>query len=99
MKYRIKDLKNELNPIAFTEYTIELLNEVHDPLTIGILTYQAGDALYSIDPVAFRQVMAEQINSLCEDDTIISFDNGDTYYWMEEVEEYEIEEEEEGEDE
>ena len=37
----------------------EDLNELYEPLKIGILEYSAGTTLKEIDPIAFRQIVLD----------------------------------------
>ncbi|MDE0518787.1 MAG: hypothetical protein OXH36_04445 [Bdellovibrionales bacterium] len=45
------------------------------------------DALKTMDEVSWDMAKDEYISSLEEDEEIISFDNGSSYYWTSDIEE------------
>jgi hypothetical protein len=49
------------------ELTRDILDEVYDPFTLGELSYPASRVLEEVDPIAFRQVVLEEIDYRIQD--------------------------------
>ena len=54
---------------------------------VGWLDLNTVDALKTMDEVSWDMAKDEYISSLEEDEEIISFDNGSSYYWTSDIEE------------
>ncbi len=55
--------------------------------TIGWLELDTVSVLKEMDPVSWRCALGEWESQEADEESIISFDNGSTYYWRHEIEE------------
>ena len=53
---------------------------------VGWLELSTADILKIMDEVAWDIAKDEYISSLAEDEEVMSFDNGSTYYWTHDIE-------------
>lgn len=80
-------LQEELTPVD-TETTFEdLIRSCYpEETTVGWMKFDTCDLMKSQDPIAWRIARDEYIDSLVEDEQIVSFDNGANYYWVHDLE-------------
>ena len=53
---------------------------------VGWLEFSTADILRTMDEVAWDIAKDEYISSLEEDEEVMSFDNGSTYFWTHDIE-------------
>ena len=84
----IKEIISEsLTPINADEIFEEMIREVYpETSTIGFITYDTASAIRELDPTAWEIAKSEHLDSLAEDEMIMSFDGGCTYYWTSDLE-------------
>lgn len=81
-------LKEHLKPVN-REETFEFMIEDCYPTEtkVGWLDLNTVDVLKTMDEVSWDIAKDEYISSLEEDEEIVSFDNGSSYYWTSDIEE------------
>ena len=63
------------------------MREIYDGnTTIGFITYDTISAMKELDPTCWTLAQSEHIDQLESDEEIMSFDNGNTYYWSHDLE-------------
>lgn len=82
-----------VSPIDAELETREMMNSCIEPVEIGRLRYDAGDALEKLDPVAFREEVANFTDLQLEDGVWTEVEG--ELFLTEDVEELEEEEEDE----
>ena len=81
-------LKEHLEPVNQTEAFEDMMEDCYPVDTkVGWLELNTVDILKTMDEIAWDIAKDEYISSLEEDEEVISFDNGSTYYWTTEIEE------------
>ncbi|MDE0118796.1 MAG: hypothetical protein OXM55_02160 [Bdellovibrionales bacterium] len=81
-------LKEHLKPVNKKEAFENTIEDCYPTETkVGWLELNTVDILKTMDEVAWDIAKDEYISSLEEDEEVISFDNGSTYYWTNEIEE------------
>lgn len=45
----------------------ETLDDCYEPLVVGYMTFEAGRVVRQVDPIAFRQCVLEEVDSLMDD--------------------------------
>lgn len=81
-------LATELTPVDLDEEFEEFVRQVYDETTtVGWMTnLDTVTVMKEMDPVAWDCAQSEWVDQESSEGTIISFDNGSTYYRHEEVE-------------
>jgi hypothetical protein len=79
-------IENTICSIDTETAYLDMLNECYEPVQICGYSYQQGDALKSIDPIAFRCGEVDYISSQVDDGTWVEI-NGD-FYWVSDVEDH-----------
>lgn len=55
---------------------------------VGFLSLDTVSVMKDQDPIAFNIAEGEYIDSLLQDEQVITFDNGANYYWVNDIEAY-----------
>ena len=81
-------LKEHLKPVN-QDKTFESMIEDSYPTDtkVGWMDLNTADVLKTMDEVSWDMAKDEYISSLEEDEEVISFDNGSSYYWTSDIEE------------
>lgn len=80
-------LQEELTVVDIDKAFEESVRQCYpEEVTIGWITVDTVEVLKSKDPTSWRIAREEYTYSLVEDEVIISFDNGSTYYWLQDLE-------------
>ena len=85
-KTQVEFIENTICSIDTEAAYLDTLNECYEPVKICGYTYDAGDALKSLDPIAFRCGEVDYISSMLEDGTWVEI-NGD-FYWASDVQDH-----------
>ena len=81
-------LKEHLEPINEKEAFEDMIEGCYPMETkVGWLELNTVDILKTMDEISWDIAQDEYISSLEEDEEVISFDNGSTYFWTNEIEE------------
>lgn len=81
-------LSQELTAVDADQVFEDCMREVYpESTTIGFIIYDTVSACRELDPIAWDCAREEYISSLESDEEIVSFDNGSTFYWKQDVEE------------
>lgn len=59
-----------------------------ETVKIGWIETDTVSAIKNLDPVSWDLAKSEWIDSEDQDDQVVSFDNGSTYYWVHDIESY-----------
>ena len=59
-----------------------------ETVTIGFMTLSTITVMKDQDPVCWNIALDEYIDGLVQDEQLVTFDNGSTYYWINDVENY-----------
>lgn len=79
-------LETELDAVDLEEAFEESVREFYpEETTVGWMTFDTITLMKESDPVGWRCALADHISNEESDGTIISFDNGATYYRTEDV--------------
>lgn len=70
---------------AFEESIAECYPET---VKIGWIEHDTISAIKALDPISWDLAKSEWIDSEDQDEQIVTFDNGSTYYWVNDVESY-----------
>ena len=86
----VKELIEEhLAPIDCEGYFEASMQDCYsDEVKVGWLTLNTIDVIRTMDSVSWNLAKWEYFDSLEEDGQVISFDNGFSYYWTHEVEQF-----------
>ncbi len=80
-------LKKELKPIDEKEVFESMIEDCYqDEVQVGWLKLNTLEVLKEISPCDWDLAQDEYISSLEEDEEIMSFDDGSTYYWIYDLE-------------
>lgn len=80
-------LQEELTSVDLDEAFEESVRQCYpEEVTVGWITVDTVEVLKSQDPTSWRIARDEYIDSLEQEEEIISFDSGTNYYWMHELE-------------
>ena len=80
-------LKEHLEPINEKEAFEDMIEGCYPTETkVGWLELSTVDILKTMDKISWDIAKDEYISSLEEDEEVISFDNGSTYYWAYDIE-------------
>lgn len=76
-------LQEELTAINTDEIFEESIRQCYpEETTVGWMKFDTVDLMKSQDPISWRIARDEYIDSLEQDEEIVSFDGGQTYYWI-----------------
>lgn len=76
-------LQEELTAIDTDEVFEESICQCYpEETTVGWMKFNTCELMKSQDPISWRIARDEYIDSLEQDEEIISFDGGENYYWM-----------------
>lgn len=82
-------IRSELTPIDTGEAFEQSLEGCYPETTkVGFMELDTITVMKEMDPICFRMAESEYIDSLLEDEQVITFDNGSTYYWAHDVENF-----------
>jgi hypothetical protein len=76
-----------LSDSILEERFMDMLNDCYDKVKIGGHEWDHGEAFKRLDEIAFQQELSAYIDSET-DETIVTFDNGSTYYEISEIEQF-----------
>ena len=80
-------LEEELTPVDIEEAFEESVRQCYpEEVTIGWMTLDVASVMKAQDPTSWRIAQSEWESKEEEEENIISFDNGSTYYWIHDVE-------------
>lgn len=82
-------VRDNLTPVDTVEAFAESVSQCYaETTTVGWLKLDTVTVLKEMDPVSWRMAESEWIDTEMSEDRLMTFDNGITYYWAHEVEEY-----------
>ena len=82
-------IEENLTPIDEEEVFSQMISECYSETTkVGFLELDTVTVMKDQDPIAFQLAQSEYIDSLHQDEQIITFDNGANYYWIHDVESF-----------
>ena len=80
-------LREHLKPVNQTETFEDMIEGCYPTeTTVGWLELNTVDVFKTMDEVAWDIAKGEYISSLEEDEEIMSFDDGSTYFWTSDIE-------------
>lgn len=80
-------LETELTPVDSDEIFEESVRQCYpEEVTVGWITVDTIETLKSQDPTSWRIARDEYIDSLEQDEELVSFDGGSNYYWIRDIE-------------
>lgn len=80
-------MQEELTSINTEETFEEMIRSCYsEETTVGWMKFETVELMKSQDPIAWRIARDEYIDSLVEDEQIMTFDNGENYYWVYDLE-------------
>lgn len=59
-----------------------------EEVKIGWITYDTVSAIKELDPVSWRLAKSEWIDQEVDEENLVTFDNGTTYFWKHDLEQY-----------
>lgn len=66
-----------------------MISECYSETTkVGFLELDTVSVMKDQDPIAFNIAQSEYIDSLHQDEQVVTFDNGANYYWLHDLEQY-----------
>ena len=81
-------LRQHLEPVNQEETFESMIEDCYPMETkVGWMDLNTVDVLKTMDEISWDIAKDEYISSLEEDEELISFDNGSTYYWVHDIEE------------
>ena len=81
-------LKEYLTPVNQEETFESMIEDCYPTETkVGWMDLNTADVLKTMDEVSWDIAKDEYISSLEEDEELMSFDNGSTYFWTSDIEE------------
>lgn len=79
-------LKAELESANLESSFEDMMAEVYpESTTVGFCSFNTVDLLKNNDPIAWKIALDEHIDSLEQDESVFTHDNGSTYYWANDV--------------
>ncbi|MBX3041514.1 MAG: hypothetical protein KF789_12475 [Bdellovibrionaceae bacterium] len=79
-------LEEELTPINIEEEFEESVRQFYpEEVTVGWITLDAVSVMKDQDPTSWRIAQSEWESQEEEEGNIVSFDNGSTYYWSQDI--------------
>lgn len=80
-------IKENLSEIKQEEVFDEATRESYgEEVEVGPCTFDLVDVIKTMDPTFYRVSLVDYFSSLEDDEQIISFDGGNTYYWTNDIE-------------
>jgi hypothetical protein len=80
-------LKQELAGVDITDSFEDMIRDCYGETTkVGWIDADTVDLLKHQYPCDYEMAKSEYLDSLADDDQVVSFDNGSTYYWVHEIE-------------
>lgn len=77
---------SELTPVDLDSEFEESIRESYPETTsVGFMTFDTVDVMKSMDPIAWSLARDEYVDQLSQDEEIMSFDHGATYYRMSDI--------------
>ena len=61
------DNAHRANDSKVQDYVAEMLDEVYEDVHIGNLTFLPSEVLKAVDPIAWRETVLDELNSIGED--------------------------------
>lgn len=59
-----------------------------ETVKIGWIEYDTAAAIKELDPVSWKMAHSEYVDSEVDSGNLVTFDNGDTHYWLRDVEQF-----------
>lgn len=82
-------IKENLQPLDTEEVFTEMLESCYPETTkVGFLDLNTVSVMKDQDPIAFNIAEGEYIDSLLQDEQIVTFDDGGNYYWLSDLVKY-----------
>lgn len=82
-------IDQNLTPIDDEEVFSQMISECYSETTkVGFLELDTVSVMKDQDPIAFNIAQSEYMDSLLQDEQVITFDNGANYFWIHDVEQY-----------
>lgn len=82
-----KILEENLETPCFEELFEQSVDDCYgEEVQIGWLNLNPAQVIKNQDPISWDIAKSEYIDSLVEDEQLVTFDNGGSYYWVYEVE-------------
>ena len=78
-------LKEHLNPIDCDEVFESSVSENYGSVKVAWIHFDPSSVIKTMDPISWRIAQHEHFDSLEADEQIVSFDNGSSYYWTDDV--------------
>jgi len=81
-------LETELTPVDTAEAFEESIRSCYpETVQVGWMTLDAVSVMKDQDPISWNIAQSEWESQEAEDGSILSLDNGSTYYWISDIEE------------
>jgi hypothetical protein len=82
-------LREHITPADTLEAFEQSMTECYpETVKIGWIEYDTISALKGLDPVSWNIAHSEWIDAEVGDGNLITFDNGSTYYWLTDLEQF-----------
>lgn len=92
-------IEENLEPADLDTAFEDLVREVNsETVQVAWLTVDTVEAAKQLDPISWKLAQDEWVDAEVSDERLITFDHGETYYWVDDVERYVASQEEELED-
>ena len=82
------NLLTQIEQVSQSKIFDEMLDECYDMIKVCGYEYYPSHVLESTDPIAYRCGLTDYLDSLEQDDIVVSFDNGCSYYLVSDVEDF-----------
>ena len=80
-------VREELNPVNLEEAFEESIRECYDEsIQVGWMTLDCVDIMKTMDPISWRCAQLEWEDHEANEERMMSFDNGSTYYYTHDIE-------------
>jgi len=82
-------IEQNLDSVDTDETFEQMIEDCYEQTTkVGFMELSTIDVMKNQDPVYWNIAKNEYIDGLVDDEQLLTFDNGNTYYWIHDVEEY-----------
>ena len=82
-------LRAHLTPANTLEAFEQSVSECYpETVKIGWIEYDTVSALKELDPVSWSLAHSEHVDSEASEGNLVTFDNGDRYYWSRDIEQF-----------
>ena len=82
-------IEENLTPVNITEIFEDMISECYEETTqVGFMTLNTIDIMKDQDPTCWTIAQNEYVDSLVEDNQLVTFDNGSTHYWIHDIENF-----------